>query len=265
MNNSDSNQLLVGQEFAGQFTIKNIVRHETSNKQPYLTFDIKANLQPVRVFVWEKVLYELDTIFHGQQLEITGKLKEFHGYLQLHCNSISYSSKYDQKISLAKANLRALISWLPNDALKEFVLSVFRDCNITDDFFRIPASKKHHHAFSGGLLVHSSDVAMQVFSQHLIPETERYIGTIAGLFHDIGKIRTLSTNSTSPSLYIDHENYTLEILAPHLHMLEKNNKQFADTLRYLLTWKPRGYDRIPEFEVYEAIKNADRISSGLGS
>ncbi len=83
-----------------------------------------------------------------------------------------------------------------------------------------------------GLLVHSSDVAMQVFSQHLIPETERYIGTIAGLFHDIGKIRTLSTNSTSPSLYLDHENYTLEILAPHLHLLERKNKQFADTLRY---------------------------------
>jgi hypothetical protein len=61
---------------------------------------------------------------------------------------------------------------------------------------------------------------------------------------------------------VDHEQLTLEILSPHLKWLESQDASLSIALRNLLCWKPKGFDRIPKFEVYEVIQMADRVSAG---
>lgn len=257
------NQLQIGDNISGEYTIKNIAKYTSGKNIPYLTFDINVDLQPIKAIAWEESYSKIEKIFHGQRLTINGRFVNYFGSLQVRCKSLSYSNFQAQKVALATANLRALIAWIPNNSLKEFTLNVFKDQSILDSFFSLPASRNHHHSYSGGLLVHSVDVAMRVFSQHQISENERYVGTIAALFHDIGKVQSLS-NKVRTNLYLPHDKLTLEILSPHLSLLDKTDRNLADTLRYLLIWKPSSYDQFPKFEVWEAIKSADHISAGTG-
>ena len=260
-------QSSLGHKLSGEYTIKNPKLCTTTNNQPYFIFDIKVNLVPVKVIAWKESWGNITKIWHGQNIFINGIWQQFNGLWQVKCQSIKYSNQQDQEIAKAKIRLRALLSWLPDETLKNFVVRVFNDPMLAKDFTEAPASLNHHHAFIGGLLVHSVDVAWQVFNQQRVADQERYVGMVASLFHDLGKIRTLSSSMSRSRLgtLIDHEQLTLEILAPHLQWLDTQDPGLSMTIRYLLSWKPKSFDPIPKFEVYEVIKMADRVSAGSGS
>jgi len=89
---------------------------------------------------------------------------------------------------------------------------------------------------------------------------------VAALFHDIGKIKTICPdNSHHPRAgIIDHNQLTLEILAPYLIDLDKRWESGADALRHIWSWlgkyaKDRG---IPAFPEAELVAMVDRYSVG---
>ncbi len=260
------NEVLIGQRLSGEFTIKNPSYRVTKKNSGYLIFDLKTGLSPVKAIAWEGSYNGINRLWHGQNIQLEGLWEQFNGLWQIKCLSIRCTNKQAQEIAQAKIRLRALFAWLPDKILKNFVIQILNDESIAKDFSESPASLNHHHAFFGGLLVHSVDVAWQVFNQHRIPDQERYLGVVAGLFHDIGKIKTLSSNMKRSQLgvLVDHEQLTLEVLSPHLKWLDSQDPTSSVALRNLLSWKPRGFDRIPKFEVYEVIKMADRVSAGSG-
>jgi 3'-5' exoribonuclease len=260
------NEVLIGQRLSGEFTIKNPSYRVTRKNSSYLIFDLKTDLSPVKAIAWEESCNGMNKLWHGQNIQLEGLWEQFNGLWQVKCLSIKYTNKQAQEIAQAKIRLRALFAWLPDRLLKKFVIQILNDEGIAKDFSESPASLNHHHAFFGGLLVHSVDVAWQVFNQHRIPDQERYLGVVAGLFHDLGKIKTLSPDMKRSQLgvLVDHEQLTLEVLSPHLRWLDSQDPKLSVALRNLLCWKPRGFDRIPKFEVYEVIKMADRVSAGSG-
>ncbi len=249
----------------GVFTVRNPIFKVAKNRQQYVLFNIKESLTPVRVVVWENQCKHFHEIGHGKQVKLYGHMGSYHGNRQITCASLSPMSDGRDNVSAAIIRLRALIAWLPDPALKRFICNVFQDSEIRQKFITAPASIRHHHAYPGGLVVHSVEVAWQVLLQLQVPARERYIGVVAGLFHDIGKIRTLSTEMTRTDLgqLVDHERLTLDVLSSPLQSLKTENMEAYLVLANLLSWKPSGRNQIPEFVIYESIRMADRVSAGM--
>lgn len=149
-------------------------------------------------------------------------------------------------------------------ALRQFVRSVLADEQLMTKFVSLAASRNHHHSFPGGLLMHSME-CVYLTEQNLaalgvVSDKEREVAMVAALFHDIGKVKTMGEKyQTSLGNLIDHEQLTLQILAPYLEPLQTSWKMGAETLQYLLIWKESmGFCR---YVSGNAIKMADRLST----
>jgi hypothetical protein len=93
-----------------------------------------------------------------------------------------------------------------------------------------------------------------------VSRKEKEVAVIAALFHDVGKIKTLGpTQHTSTGRLIDHEKFTLMLLASPLNTLQEYWEQGAETLQYLLTWTDK--QGVCRFVSGNAIKMSDRLST----
>lgn len=264
MNNKRQLDVRNGDNFSGEFIVQNPNQNISQVNRSYLVFDIKPRNLPIKVIAWGDSCMGYQKVFHGQKVRIEGQWHKFNGSLQIKCSNILDLNDEVKKISNANARIRTLIDWLPNDTLKQFIVRVFQDPQIIEDFITVPASLNHHHSYIGGLLVHSVDVAWQIFSNSQINPETKHLGIVVGLLHDIGKIRTLSSSMKRTKLgeFVDHEKLSLEILANHLSWLDKVDNELAISIRYLLIWEKKNYDPIPKLDAFELIKTADRISAG---
>jgi len=162
--------------------------------------------------------------------------------------------------------LDAWVARVTIPALRQFVLNVLGDDSLAFLFVSVPASLKHHHNHPSGLLQHSLECVQLVSHFRQFSREQLELGMVAALFHDIGKVLTLTREMQRTSLgrAVDHDKLTLEVLAPHLQWLDRQWPQAGTDLRYLLTWgKGRGDGAIPRLTVAEAVRTADRISAGL--
>ena len=132
---------------------------------------------------------------------------------------------------------KKLVDSITSAHLKQFLSDVLVNNDTGINFLQCPASLRHHHNYSGGLLEHSIDVAERVVSRSQFANAERDIAIISALIHDIGKTKTLSPNGTRTSLgmVVDHDELTLEICAQALSHLDKCEPQSAMLLRHVLT------------------------------
>lgn len=144
---------------------------------------------------------------------------------------------------------------------------MFLDRNTRERFFTWQASRFHHHSYPGGLAEHSVEVARRVADDPLnFDRLERWVGSVAGLLHDIGKIRTMRADGSRPpgDLPIDHETLTLSVLSHPLEWLDQVASEVAQMLRYVLTWSPERASR-SLLPVAMAVRESDRVSAALNA
>lgn len=159
--------------------------------------------------------------------------------------------------------LQVAASRITLEPLSRFVAGVLADDSIAFAFVSAPASLNHHHNYPGGLLAHSLECFQMVERHREFAQAQHQLGMVAALFHDIGKILTLTHQMRRTSLghCLDHDKLTLETLAPYLKQLDRDWPQGAAELRYLLTWKVgRG---IPAYDMADLVSCCDRVSAGL--
>jgi 3'-5' exoribonuclease len=156
------------------------------------------------------------------------------------------------------------IDGIQTTSLKGFVKSVFAEEDVLEKFLIVPASYNHHHPEQGGLLRHSMEV-VEIIGQHSFDSTSvRELAMVAGLLHDIGKIRTHDINGhmTALGLQVGHEYMTLEICAEALKKLDQSWSIGANLLRHCWTcgtFNSRiGYQ--PNSSIALIVKNADQLS-----
>lgn len=172
-----------------------------------------------------------------------------------------FKASYD---SLGLFQLMELVESIQAMPLRLFMRQVLEDAALMTSFVSIPASRRHHHSFPGGLLAHSLECAyftkLNVNALFNLSENEREVATVAALLHDIGKVKTLGLEThTSIGRFLDHEDFTLSLLSEPLKQLQNHWPSGAEVLQYLLVWKEnRGHCR---FVSGNAIKMADRMST----
>lgn len=145
--------------------------------------------------------------------------------------------------------------------LQQVLRGVFSDPAIYTPYVRVPASQANHHAYPGGLLRHSLEVA-QTALQLTSNALERDLAVTAGLLHDIGKIRTFSATQTRTRLgyVVDHEELTFEVLSPWINELKNQWRDGYIALHQLLG-SERTYADYPESSLRQLLRMADRRSA----
>jgi hypothetical protein len=197
----------------------------------------------------------------GEELRLHGRLRIRNGAPEILCSSLCPQDP-DPAIAWAKVRVRVMLHWIDHAAIRPFLMAVFRDPDIGPAFADRPASIAHHHAYPGGLLVHSTEVAWRLFREPLASD-EKALLVAAALLHDLGKIRCYEADGQRTVLgcRVDHEILTLELLAPHLRALDADWPAGGARLRQLLSWRASREQPTPPDALIELLRSADRLSA----
>lgn len=139
------------------------------------------------------------------------------------------------------SSVQELIHSIEAPPLKTFLLDVFARRDMHKLFWTAPASIRNHHAYPGGLAVHSTEVATDI-AQHVgLTDIERDLGVAAGLLHDVGKVwaYTPDMQLTTAARAMGHELLGLSRLEPYLRELERHWSDGAWAMRVLLSGQCR--------------------------
>ena len=84
--------------------------------------------------------------------------------------------------------LRRVVAQVKSEPLRDFLSNVFSLSMVYRHFWKCPASQWHHHAYAGGLAIHSIEMAEWMADTPELSGTDRDIGVVFALLHDIGKL-----------------------------------------------------------------------------
>ncbi|MGP9655450.1 TraI domain-containing protein [Halomonas sp. AOP13-D3-9] len=166
--------------------------------------------------------------------------------------------------------LIATVQSLQSDCLRVFLTRVLERKDRLEAFLNAPASANYHHAYPGGLLEHSLNVANNAVAMLRLnePSMSRLIQEtcfVAGLLHDIGKTYTYDAKGKPNSAWklCSHDAFTLEACAYGLAYLDKHAPDLAIMLRHSWTCASPGarYGQKAAITLARYIRDADGQSA----
>ena len=268
-----------GESFDGIFRVHGPVVKTARNNARYLSCILQDRSGELPAYGWSDC-HTGDSVFADmERVSVQGRLRQFGGRWIADLETVVRTEeKLDEPLSLVPSSacplptglerLESLMEKLENVPLKRMVQLVLNTDRLLLPFMMLPASRRNHHAYSGGLLDHSLECAEFVSncSQHgQYPADILALGIVAALLHDIGKIRTLAQEGKGTMLgkVLGHDHLTLELLSEPLALLDREWRDGGIALRYLLSWKlqPRASAK-PLMVISELVQVADRISTG---
>ncbi len=141
----------------------------------------------------------------GAVAHATGTVSLYRGLKRLMLDELEAATTWDPAAFVAVgprdpvelvAEFKALAAGVTHAQLRRLIRRVFLEEGLFDRFCACPASQYHHHAYVGGLIEHTVNVAG--LCAHV---AERYEGVnrdllvTAALLHDIGKVDELSVGT----------------------------------------------------------------------
>lgn len=141
-----------------------------------------------------------------------------------------------QDAQTAFDTLLAFNESIPNPILKFFLSRVLLDPAIGAPLMTAKASHGYHHAGSGGLLMHSTDLLKEAgdLAAKAFPDSPDAvtITQLGYLLHDIGKVVTHALGA--PHSDLRHEFVTIQLLGTHLAWLNRRYPEAANALQLIL-------------------------------
>ena len=259
----------------GSFRMRNPVLARTRVGRTYMRTTLEDMNGSLPAYAWQEELFRDLSIFDMSRVHVEGQLRWHAGRQIIDVSYIddSMQNRLTDAVQLIPQSvcplpklmpyLQSAVNQINIRPLSAFVQSVLSDDSVAFAFVLAPASINHHHNYPGGLLMHSLECFQMVERHKEFPYREFQIGLVAALFHDIGKVLTLTheMKRTSLGCSIDHDKLTFEILAPHLEKLDEDLADVGRELRYLLSWKLKR--RIPKYNMADLVTCYDRVSTGL--
>ncbi|WP_346796455.1 TraI domain-containing protein [Halomonas sp. Bachu 37] len=169
---------------------------------------------------------------------------------------------FDQLIAIAQS--------LQSAHMRKFLTRVLERKDRLESFLNAPASVTYHHAYPGGLLTHSLDVAnnavaMLRLNEPAMPRLMQETCFAAGLLHDIGKTYTYDSKGKPNAAWklCSHDAFTLEACAYGLAYLDQHEPDIAMTLRHIWTCASPGarYGQKAAMTLARYVRDADGQSA----
>lgn len=250
-------------DVSGTFLVTAV--HDGRSRQGgrFLRIAVSDGQRPLNAYAFPQRCRGFRLVRRGERIRLRGQLRVRDGREEILCRAIEGEDP-GPRIAWSKVRVRLMLVWIGNPHVRQFLLRVFSDPMIGPAFLDRPASIAHHHAYPGGLFVHSVQVAWRLFREP-VGTDEKALLVAAGLLHDVGKVRCYSPAGwrTELGCQVDHDALTLEVLAPYLQGLDAAWPQGAARLRHLLTWRPSREQPRPADPLVELLRSADRLGAGF--
>lgn len=170
---------------------------------------------------------------------------------------------------LARGALVRFHRGLANRHLRRFLSDVILDRQVFGPLLYVPASHGYHHAYPGGLLVHSTDMLEEcgAFMRRRMQDDPdaAEVTQIGYLLHDLGKVVTHRGGLDGERKRLPHEVVTMQIVLPHLRKLAANDARSARRLHEIFDHcrKPACERRFNIFQGAHLVTTFDGMSVGF--
>ena len=178
----------------------------TKNGQAYENVILQDKTGIIDAKIWDPDSQGIDDFSAMDYVDIVGDVTNFQGALQLNIkrarraregeyNPEDYLPVSDRDIDEMYEELMGYATKVENEYLKKLISVYFKDNEGFIKAFKFhSAAKSVHHGFVGGLLEHTLGVVKLCdFYVKQYPILNRDLLFTAALFHDVGKMRELST------------------------------------------------------------------------
>ncbi|MGC8902696.1 MAG: 3'-5' exoribonuclease YhaM family protein [Fervidobacterium sp.] len=195
----------IEKEIDGIFKVKSKKLQETKDGKKFLLLTLEDRTGSVRAVDWYNAEKNDQLLQVGMIIQVTGKVVYFEERVQI---NIANSESAVRKLSESEYEIERFVSKISNieDMFKELLnmiksvkdsdyrklLEIFfvEDKSIAEVFKSAPAGMRIHHAYIGGLLEHSLNVAKMVDQIcSIYDKLDRDLLVTGALLHDIGKIK----------------------------------------------------------------------------
>lgn len=159
------------------------------------------------------------------------------------------------------ARFRNVVGCIQSEPLVMLLSRVWSLREVFWYFWTCPASQAHHHAFTGGLAVHSIEMAEWVAETPSVVGADRDIAIAYALLHDIGKLWCYGPEGYTRVARLGHELVGLTRIGDSLEALSHAWPDGAIALQSLLSglWKRQA--KIPLLAVGKLVQAYDQMSA----
>lgn len=177
----------------------------TKSGKPYDNVLLQDKTGTLDAKIWDPGSVGIDEFDALDYIAVTGDVTSFQGNLQLSIKRVrkvgegeyepeNYLPVSDKDIDEMYQEMMGYIASVKNPYLSRLLHMFFDDAAFAKAFKFHSAAKSVHHGFVGGLLEHTVSVTRNCnyFAQNY-PFLNRDLLLTAAMFHDIGKLRELST------------------------------------------------------------------------
>lgn len=192
-----------GDQFEGFYVVKESSFQTAVNGKNYIRMTISDASAAVMANIWDanRDLYNLCPT--GSVVKITGVAESYKGKPQVRINRFrpAHESEVDmdQFLPRSKHDIEAmrrevldLVGSLQDKHYRALADAFFGDAKLLDAFCRAPAARDLHHAFLGGLLEHTLNIARMADAFSRQAKVNRDLLVLGALLHDIGKTEELT-------------------------------------------------------------------------
>ena len=186
---------------------------QKKNGEDFCTVSLQDREGNIDGILWTEVFCRTEKFSEGDFVAVKGEVREYRGKKQLVINSLvklqnpegREEIKLSDYMKTSAKNIDGMYSEvmkytenIKNSHLKELMGLYFNDGQFARDFKNATAAVKYHHAYSGGLLEHTLNVAKICDAISRVYLNLNHDLLICGaLLHDIGKIKEYRTGVTS--------------------------------------------------------------------
>lgn len=177
----------------------------TKAGKPYDNVILQDKTGTIDAKIWDPGSVGIDEFEAMDYVAVTGDITCYQGNLQMSIKRArkaregeytpkDYLPATDKDVEKMYAELLGYIDSVKNTYLNKLLHSFFDDSTFAKEFKSHSAAKTVHHGFVGGLLEHTVSVTRNCdyFAQNY-PFLNRDLLLSAAMFHDVGKLKELST------------------------------------------------------------------------
>ncbi len=182
------------------FVLSKKILKEKKDGGAYAVLEFSDRSGSIEGIAWDNTVESLSTVSVGDIVFVAGTVNEYNDRLQIVVESVrrvadddvdprDFLPQSEADIDRVMVEIDTFRARIKNRFLAELLALFFEDEVFVKNFRTAPAAKRVHHAYIGGLAVHTLHVLQLLeHMEQVYPTINSDLLITAGILHDVGKI-----------------------------------------------------------------------------